>query len=178
MFGKTPPQDWLLRAGLFGSLFIRAILWFAIGALVLGLGYIALGDPAGFKELDADLARDGISMGGKAALLLIFAFVLVIIVLFERLIVQVMAIIHSVSEGDPFTPANADRLERIGWLLFGTQILALIGMSISAVEALAEEWNFGEQFSLEGLLSVILVFILARIFRQGTKMRDDLEGTV
>lgn len=178
MFGKNLPQDWLLRAGLFGSLIVRAILWFAIVALIIGLGYIAIGDPAGFADLDADLARDGIDLGGKAAMLITFSIVLVIMILFERLIAQVMQIISSVGEGDPFIPANADRLDRIGWLLLGTQLLALIGMSISAVEALAEEWNFGEQFSFEGLLSVLLVFILARIFRHGTAMRDDLEGTV
>jgi len=178
MFGKNLPKDWLLRAGLFGSLIVRAILWFGIAALVIGLGYIAIADPADFEILDAQLARDGIAMGGKAAMLIIFAFVFVITILFERLIVQVMQIISSVGEGDPFVPANADRLERIGWLLLATQLLALIGMSIGAVEALADEWNFSEQFSFEGLLSVILVFILARIFRHGTTMREDLEGTV
>ena len=178
MFGKNLPQDWLLRAGLFGSLIVRAILWFAIVALVIGLGFIAIGEPAGFADLDAQLARDGTTIGGKAAMLITFTIVLVIMILFERLITLVMQIIASVGEGDPFTPVNANRLERIGWLLLGTQLLALIGMSISAVEALAEEWNFAEQFSFEGLLAVILMFILARIFRHGTQMRDDLEGTV
>ncbi|MEL7199726.1 MAG: DUF2975 domain-containing protein [Pseudomonadota bacterium] len=178
MFGKNLPKDWLLRTGLLGSLIVRAILWFGIAALVLGLGYIALGDPAGFADLDAELAREGVAMSGKPALLIIFTFVLVIIILFERLIQQVMQIIHSVDEGDPFVPANAERLDRIGWLLLATQLLAFIGTSINAVEALASEWNFGEQFSFEGLLSVVLVFILARIFRHGTQMRDDLEGTV
>lgn len=178
MFGKNLPKDWLLRAGLFGSLIVRAILWFGIVALFIGLGWMAMVDPADFAELDAQLARDGIVMSGKAAMLIIFAFVFVITILFERLIVQVMQIISSVGEGDPFVPANANRLERIGWLLLATQMLALIGMSIGAVEALADEWNFGEQFSFEGLLSVILIFILARVFRQGTAMREDLEGTV
>lgn len=178
MFGKNLPKDWLLRAGLFGSLIVRAILWFGIVVLFIGLGWMAMVDPADFAELDAQLARDGIVMSGKAAMLIIFAFVFVITILFERLIVQVMQIISSVGEGDPFVPANANRLERIGWLLLATQMLALIGMSIGAVEALADEWNFGEQFSFEGLLSVILIFILARVFRQGTAMREDLEGTV
>lgn len=178
MFGMTLPDDWLLRTGLIGSLIVRAILWFAIAALVIGLGYIAIADAAGFVELDADLDREGIALGGKAAMLLIFSFVLVIVVLFDRILVDVQGIIASVCDGDPFIPGNADRLNRIGWLLLGTQLLALIGMSISAVEALAQEWNFAEQFSFEGLFAVVLVFILARIFRHGTALREDLEGTV
>lgn len=178
MLGMRFPQDWLLRAGLIGSLIVRAILWFAIVSLVIGLGYIAIADNAGFAELDADLAQDGISLGGKAAMLVIFGFVLVIVVLFDRILVEVQGIIASVCDGDPFVPSNANRLERIGWMLLATQVLALIGMSISAVEALAQEWNFAEQFSLEGLFAVLLVFILARIFRHGSALREDLEGTV
>lgn len=178
MFGITLPDDWLLRLGFIGGLIVRAILWFGIAALVIGLGYIALAEASGFAQLDADLAREGVQLGGKSALLLIFALVLVIVILFDRILALVQRIIASVSESDPFTPSNADRLDRIGWLLLATQLLALLGMSISAVEALAEEWNFNEQFSFEGLFAVVLVFILARIFRHGTAMRDDLEGTV
>ena len=178
MFGKKLPSDWLLRSGLIGSLIVRAMMWFGIVALVIGLGFIAFGESSAFAEMDAELARSGVAMGGKAAMLIIFSFVLAIVIMFERLVFEVQRIIESVSDGDPFVPANADRLTRIGWLLLGTQILALIGMSMSAVEVLAREWNFAEQFSFEGLLAVILMFILARIFRHGTAMRNDLEGTV
>jgi hypothetical protein len=33
-------------------------------------------------------------------------------------------------------------------------------------------------FSINGWLAVLLTFLLARVFAQGTLMRDDLEGTV
>jgi hypothetical protein len=33
-------------------------------------------------------------------------------------------------------------------------------------------------FSINGWLAVLLTFLLARVFAQGTRMRDDLEGTV
>ena len=33
-------------------------------------------------------------------------------------------------------------------------------------------------FTLTGLLLAIVLFILARIFRHGVEMREDLEGTV
>ena len=33
-------------------------------------------------------------------------------------------------------------------------------------------------FSISGWLAVLLTFLLARVFAEGTRMRDDLEGTV
>ena len=36
----------------------------------------------------------------------------------------------------------------------------------------------GGQISVTGLLAVLLLFVLAEVFREGTQMREDLEGTV
>ena len=36
------------------------------------------------------------------------------------------------------------------------------------------DWNF----SLTRWLAVLLLFVLSRVFEQGARMRDDLEGTV
>ena len=36
------------------------------------------------------------------------------------------------------------------------------------------DWSF----SVTGWLAVLLLFVLARVFDHGTRMRDDLEGTV
>jgi hypothetical protein len=33
-------------------------------------------------------------------------------------------------------------------------------------------------FSINGWLAVLLTFLLARVFAEGTLMREDLEGTV
>jgi hypothetical protein len=33
-------------------------------------------------------------------------------------------------------------------------------------------------FSISGWLAVLLTFLLARVFAEGTLMRDDLQGTV
>lgn len=36
----------------------------------------------------------------------------------------------------------------------------------------------GDGFSLTGIMIVLLLFILARVFRRGAAMREDLDGTV
>jgi hypothetical protein len=36
------------------------------------------------------------------------------------------------------------------------------------------EWSFG----LTGWIAVLMLFVLARVFHQGARMREELEGTV
>jgi hypothetical protein len=38
--------------------------------------------------------------------------------------------------------------------------------------------HFKADVPLAGLFLALVLFILARVFREGTRMRDDLEGTV
>ena len=38
--------------------------------------------------------------------------------------------------------------------------------------------GFGFDFSPLGVLAILLVFVLAQIFRHGSEMRAELEGTV
>ena len=41
-----------------------------------------------------------------------------------------------------------------------------------------EELTADIEFSLTGVLLALVLFILARVFRHGAAMREDLEGTV
>ena len=50
-----------------------------------------------------------------------------------------------------------------------------IGKSISSK---AFPLHLDAGFSVSGWLAVILTFVLARVFAEGTLMREDLEGTV
>lgn len=80
-------------------------------------------------------------------------------------------IVGSVATGSPFDGASADRLTRMGWLA-----LLLTGTSLVQKMALdTSETLFDPPGSL---LLALTLFILARVFRQGAAMREDLEGTV
>lgn len=93
-------------------------------------------------------------------------------------------IIETVGDGDPFAPINADRLSQMAWIGLGVQVLlvpaAALGVLISKWAAQFENADFhiGAGFDLTGILLVVLLFILARVFRHGAAMREDLEGTV
>ena len=92
---------------------------------------------------------------------------------------RLLAMVETVRAGDPFVAANAYRLHAIAWLLLLVQLISMtiggIGKAISTPE---HPFHLDAGFSVNGWLAVILTFVLARVFAEGTLMREDLEGTV
>ena len=92
---------------------------------------------------------------------------------------RLLAIVETVRGGDPFVAANAHRLQAIAWALLALQLLSVvIGAIGKAVSTPAHPVHLDAGFSINGWLAVILTFLLARVFAEGTHMREDLEGTV
>jgi hypothetical protein len=97
----------------------------------------------------------------------------------HALLKRLLAIVETVRAGDPFIAANADRLQAIAWALFTLQLLSLvIGAIAKAVSTPAHPLRLDAGFSIHGWLAVLFAFLLARVFTEGTRMREDLEGTV
>jgi len=87
--------------------------------------------------------------------------------------------VETVRAGDPFVATNAQRLRAIAWALLALQLLSLvIGAIGKMVSTPAHPVDLDAGFSINGWLAVLLTFLLARVFAEGTLMRDDLEGTV
>jgi hypothetical protein len=92
---------------------------------------------------------------------------------------RLLAIVETVRAGDPFVAANASRLRAIAMALLALQLLSLvIGAIAKAVSTPAHPLHLRAGFSINGWLAVLLTFLLARVFAEGTLMREDLEGTV
>jgi hypothetical protein len=104
---------------------------------------------------------------------------LVVVPLNYAILKRLLAIVETVRAGDPFVGANASRLQAIAWVLFTLQLLSLVVASIvKAVAIPGKPLDIDAGFSVNGWLAVLLTFLLARVFAEGTRMRDDLEGTV
>ena len=81
--------------------------------------------------------------------------------------------------GDPFVADNAARLQTTAWALLGLELLHLaVGAIAASVSTAAQPLDIGWNFSITRWLAVLLLFVFARVFEHGTRMRDDLEGTV
>jgi len=92
---------------------------------------------------------------------------------------QLIAIVETVRVRDPFVAANGVRLQAIAWALVGLQLISLVIGAISrTISSPAHPVDMKAGFSINGWLAVLLTFALARVFAEGTLLRDDLEGTV
>jgi hypothetical protein len=120
-------------------------------------------------------ATDPASMLDGLRLILLVTFGAVF---FAHLILtRLAAMVATVRVGDPFVAANADRLRTIAWALLGLQLLDLAFGAIS-MSLFSQTGEFGWTPSMTGWLSVLMLFVLSRVFAQGARMREDLEGTV
>jgi hypothetical protein len=91
---------------------------------------------------------------------------------------RLLAMVETVRTGDPFVAANAARLQTIAFAVLGQQLLQLVISVIArGVSTPAHPLRISA-FSPAGWLAVILLFVLARVFAEGTEMRAELQGTV
>jgi hypothetical protein len=91
---------------------------------------------------------------------------------------QMLAIVATAVEGDPFILANARRLRAVGWALLAIQLLDLVFGALSMMVAARTGERLGWSPSVGGWIAVLMVFVLARVFEQGSRMRDELAMTV
>jgi hypothetical protein len=104
---------------------------------------------------------------------------LVAIPLNYAILARLLAIVRTVRGGDPFVEDNASRLQAIAWVLLTLQLLGLVIEAIARYVAVpGRPLDLDAGFSVNGWLAVLLTFVLARVFAEGARMRDDLEGTV
>lgn len=90
-----------------------------------------------------------------------------------------LKIVGTVRDGEPFSLENAARLRTIAWALLGLEVLHIFVVAIaSAVSSKDVPLRIDGSVHLTGWLAVLLLFVLAQVFLEGTRMRNDLEGTV
>ena len=167
------------------SSFLKIILDVVFVALWIGLGAVGLMMLAAAlfsfnpELIDNISIRTGaneieaggpVLLGGLAAAGLYLAGVLVIV---ERL----RRIFATLTAGDPFHPENVRRLRVIGlvlagleigrYVIYGIGVWALPGADIKEPELSPTAW-----------FSVLVVFVLAEVFREGARLRREGELTI
>jgi DUF2975 family protein len=126
-------------------------------------------------KLDPSPDADRLILGLRTVAALGLATIPLNYVILKRL----LSIVETVRAGDPFVAANAERLKAIAWTLLTLQIFSIvIGTIGKSISTPAHPVHLEAGFSINGWLAVLLTFLLARVFAEGTLMRDDLQGTV
>ncbi|MCL6249747.1 DUF2975 domain-containing protein [Altererythrobacter sp. KTW20L] len=178
---QSAAKDPLLMIAKIGTIIVRILLvigqiglGIAIAMMLLGtLGYLP--DEVTVVP-DSDLSSLGLWLGVLAMIALIVSLGLMYD--FVRLLARM---IDTVADGDPFVMANAARLTRMAWLSLGAWLVGWVANALGKwgeAHRPPSEFRLDVEFSLTGVGIAILLFILARVFREGAKMREELEGTV
>ena len=175
----TKPSDPLLAAGKVITVVLMAIIAIATVVLVGLVPALLLNQAEFAAEISMTSSSNLTTITGiTIALLLIIASVTAISFHFFQLLDR---IIDTVGAGDPLTLENAARLNRMGWiaLIFQAATLPISALAAYLRDLLpTDELSVDFQFSLTGVLLALVLFILARVFKHGAQMREDLEGTV
>ena len=180
---KDKPNDLLLLAGKILTVLVQAIMVLVGGLLTVLLPVVLIFQDKIMTEIQADHA-EVLSAFPAWPLAALFVLIIAVVALVFLFFGKLRAIISTVGEGDPFVPENADRLTLMAWLLLATQVLMIpvagFGLMVAKWADEVENANvtIDAGLDIEGLLMVIVLFILARVFKHGAAMRDDLEGTV
>ncbi|RXD05467.1 DUF2975 domain-containing protein [Sphingomonas sp. UV9] len=162
----------------------RGLLRFANGANWTSAIGFAVAIVLSFVFGDALTAQIALKYHGRhvpetvAIIRLLGVLSIVAAIAVHQLLTRLIAIVESVRVGDPFVAANADRLQRIGWALLALQLLDLVlgGITVFLNRINVDFVTWTPSFT--GWIGVVMIFVLARVFRLGAAMRDDLAMTV
>lgn len=172
------PRDTLLTAARIVITIMLVLIGIGfLGALAAGPVLLAFKEPV-LAHFVREAGRP-IEAGVVPGLAALAAFSAGILALAFRFLQLLRRMIDSVAQDDAFAPINARRLEQMGWLTVAIEVIAVPAGGLAhwiAIEIRQSRIEFGA--SLGGVLMALVLFILARVFREGARMRDDLEGTV
>jgi len=166
--------------GIAKALLTVTMVMFVIAIVALGIGAVVM--IAVKSSIIAKLAENGAPAEAFWAILLLLPLVAALLMLCYRFVESLRAIVRTVEQGDPFIPANARRLRAMAWLALAIQLaslpIAAVAMWIENLTEKVGDMDVTADISANGLLLVLVLFILARVFKTGSQMREDLEGTV
>ena len=169
--------QWVLRAGIIVTMVLTGLFVLAVAAMIFALGTAQV-------PVDWIARRTGVAMTadeiGRIALAA-YTGALVAVTLVQLILRALRRVVASARVGDPFVEANAVELVRVAWLLLGVEVMdALIKPTVYLLAPAAVRAKVHDlvHISITGLFAVLLIFVLAQIFRRGSEMRAELAGTV
>jgi len=167
------------------SSFLKIILdvtWFALWALIAILALSAVAtlllafNPEILSKLAFDSGAQRIELSpptlaaGLVAIALYMAGVMLIVGNLRKIFTTLTA-------GDPFHPDNVARLRLVGLILAGLELGRYVFWVTAAV--VMPGVNRAEVgLNLTTWFSVMVVFVLAEVFREGARLRQDAELTI
>ncbi|MEM9054934.1 MAG: DUF2975 domain-containing protein [Pseudomonadota bacterium] len=163
------------------STVVTVIFWLAIVVGVLLFLILSIGIVGSLNGGEVDLplveARaDGVPVGRLVA-------ALVGLVVFAPGIAYICAqlrrILSTLAEGDPFVPENAPRLTRIAIAIGLIEVIRMSSVLILATTVdLGEGYVANININLAVWGAIVVLLILAQVFKEGTRLREEEKMTI
>ena len=172
-------RDPLLTSARWMLIFCQGLAVIVGGAVLLGVGAVLLASNQILPHIELRTTTGAAPWEVLTAICIILALVGAMAAMAFVWLREMRRIIDSVALGDPFVPENAERLQKMGWLTVGIELTSIPVGGIGAwITSVVEDATSDFGISLGGILLAVVLFILARVFREGARLRAELEGTV
>ncbi len=162
---------------------IYIALWIALAALVFGGVALLVLQPftGAIVHIDLGALAEGhpANLTGETPALvglvfIIAAYVSVLVLVFNRL----RRVFETLTAGDPFRPQNVGRLRVVGLGLIALEALGYTVHFAAALLLPGRVHNVGFTINLTGWFAILVVFVLAEVFGEGARLRQDAELTI
>jgi hypothetical protein len=163
------------------SLIVSIIFWFAIiigvaGTILFVVGLLGSLNGGTVTLPGVQAVAEGVPMGR-------FVVVLVGLVIFATGIAYVCSILRRIlvtlAKGDPFVPENAARMTKIAIAIGAIEVIRNCTIFIiNATLDLGGGYRGVMSFNLAAWGAVIVLLILAQVFKEGSRLREEEQMTI
>jgi len=189
-----------LGAGLIGRGVVLRIDNDGLPSVDIRQGGLTLAVPVAFsvdaQEVVASAAVDGVSrpqITGARGILEFgsrqdgffaanLAFVIAMDALLFWVVWELRGLFRTLRAGEPFAPANALRVRRIGWAVLLIQVARALAVYLEhqyvREHFTASGLQFNAVFSIGGIVPAVIILVIAEVFRAGTQLADEQRLTV
>jgi hypothetical protein len=152
-------------------------LWVAVGLFLAGAVIALFID---IPDLNASVVEDGVVrtidltrplLASSLAAFAVYSAGFLIVV------ARLREIFVTLASGDPFHPENVTRLRIVGLALAGLAVADAVGRTLVA-SIVAGTPSIKFSGDLTPWFSVLVVFVLAEVFREGARLRHEAELTI
>jgi hypothetical protein len=152
-------------------------------ALIIGasISFVAVAVALAFGGGNVRFQAPGLTLNSSEHLPIVAGGLVVALLTVGGLLIIMQAlrrVFHTLTIGEPFQHANVTRLRVIGFALAALEAIsyvARIGLG-SALPAEADRIDWWPNFT--AWFAVLVVFVLAEVFREGTRLRREADLTI
>lgn len=147
--------------------FVTAVILASVGVLIVdaispgALGMVHVNAQA------LDMKTPGVVAAALAVMLMALA-------LAWAALLPLIQMLRSTAAGAPFTPANVKRLH---WIAGTIAIAYLLQFALPPLLPFDSQ-DIIKPMGVDGVFAILLTLVLAQVFREGVRLREDAEGTI